>query len=140
MKPRVVEYYGTSRQFVGQVAYVRLGDTVYFTGLMGPDKATSTINAAEDVIRAISAAEQCSWQQLTFYDVETHRGYYKRPTGSYIINRLEVESGQKGRPMVQYWHPVAMTADMLGRNAVRDLSELPGVPEEVLQAFSPYIN
>lgn len=91
------------RGFRGQalhVTYVIIAHDCVFTGL----ENGSTINWAEDIIRAICCAESCEYDALTFYDLQTHRGYKGKQPGQYELDRLSVEL-EDGRVCVRGWIP-----------------------------------
>ena len=106
MDPRFeeVEYPGFGGDGDGWVAYKIIRKEVFFAGLIR--EATSTINAAEDIIRAICKAEEISWQDFTFVDIQTHRGYQKAP-GEFKANVLKLGSGEE--LSVESWQPISLT-------------------------------
>lgn len=122
----------------GLVAYYIEGKNIYFTSVRR--KATSTINVAESVVTALSAIAGVPWDDLTFYDLQTHNGYADKQPGSYQLDRLLVHKNA-GEPVIRDWEPIAASKDLAGRNGLpHDLSELSGVPQEILDRFAFYIN
>ena len=92
----------------GRVAYIIVDAKVFFSGLTHFTEATSTINDAEGVVKAICQAEGLDWQKCQFYDIQTHQGYKKSP-GEYCVDRLKVVSRQeRGSEVlrVKAWHPI----------------------------------
>lgn len=129
----LVKYRGFSNTF-GEVYYVIIDRDVYFSGVTPANKVTSTINAAESIIKILAEEAGCPARFLTFYDIQTWRGYpglYQG--GSFEISRLVVEY-EEG-PHVQNWIPCAMSEDRIGHNGIRDTSQLPGVTQEVMDMF-----
>lgn len=122
----------------GLVAYYIEGKNIYFTSVRR--KATSTINVAESVVTALSAIAGVPWDDLTFYDLQTHNGYATKKPGEFQLDQLLVFKGG-GEPIVRDWKPVAASEGLAGRGGLpHDLAELPGVPQEVLDRFAYYIN
>lgn len=66
------------------------GKQIVFTGLHncteGP--AGSSINYAEDIVYAIAAKERIDPQDVTFFDLQTMKGYIEYLPGDYRFNRL----------------------------------------------------
>lgn len=90
----------------GQVAYVVIGSEVFFSGLTGLDKTTSTINGAEGVILAISGAEGLNWNDYRWHDIQTHLAYNRQEPGEFFIDRLHISVEPDGRPLVDGWDSV----------------------------------
>lgn len=63
-----------------KVVYVIIGDCCYFSGIE-KNFRTSTINAAESIIQAISNREETNVAKLRWFDLLTYRGYHKMPGG-----------------------------------------------------------
>jgi hypothetical protein len=84
------------------VAYHIYGRQIVFTGLHNGDDGPrgSTINYAEEVVRAIATQEAIDGRRYTFYDLQTCRGYGGRGgeyyRGSYCLNELELSWPQDG--------------------------------------------
>lgn len=87
----------------GRVTYVIIGRRCIFSGLDGP--GLSTINYAEDIISAITAQEGVDPLRLTFYDLQTRRGYQGKVSGEYEFDELKVEPRRNGRTFVAAWYP-----------------------------------
>ena len=82
------------RNPLNEVCYVMYPKRqIVFTGLHdGYDGGRkSTINAAEDIVRAIAVKENIDPRQYVFYDLETPAGYHGHRQGDYRINRLTIE-------------------------------------------------
>lgn len=117
-----VEYEGLNG-FNGRVAYQRRGNRIVFTGLIGSDKATSTVNASNQIVQAIAEAEGIDWrnprfgEQYDFYDLSTPVGYPNRldpleklrrqdfGVGDIELDRLKVTS-HGDRLITDSWTPV----------------------------------
>ncbi len=122
----------------GLVAYYIEGNKVFFTSVRR--KATSTINAAESVVMELSAIVGVPWDDLTFYDLQTHNGYSTKKPGEFQLDQLLVFKGG-GEPVVRDWKPVAASEQLAGRDGLpHDLADLPGVPQDILDRFAFYIN
>lgn len=112
-----------------RVAYIVDGDRVYFTGL---DKhGTSTINAAETIVKAIASEEERSWVGLEFFDLQTHTGYTSRNPGQYEIDRLRVKA-RCDELVIDGWERVLSDTGSLGNPAE--------IPEYILDAFREHID
>jgi len=76
----------------GTVLYWLEGDRCIFSGVT---RDTSTINAAESVVKAICAKEHVSPERITFFDLQTSRGYPK-PESEFHFDRLvlKIEGGE----------------------------------------------
>lgn len=101
----------------GEVVYQMRGNKVLFSALTGADQTTSTVNAAEAVIKAICEAEEINWrdggfpQRFKFYDLMTKKGYPGRKLEDWEINRLDVATsgvGDEREIEVTAWTPVMM--------------------------------
>jgi hypothetical protein len=134
-----VLHYPKGPNHFGDIAYVALGTKIYFCGLSSPNEVISTINGAENIVLVIAAKEGRPWRELQFYDVQTHKGYFK-PKGSYEIDQL-IFRDEPGRPHVEDWLPVDLSDDLIAqrRSGIKDRSELEGVPAEVLDLFREHI-
>ena len=95
-----------SPRYIGKVAYVIIGREVFFSGLT---RTTTTINAAEEIIRAICEAEGIRWQDFTFVDIQTHCGYPKTP-GDFEADVLELRSGEE--LTVEGWRPANLPKEV----------------------------
>lgn len=78
-----------------KVVYVIVGSCCYFSGIERK-KRTSTINAAESIIEAIAKQERIPMKEFRFFDLQTHRGYDKRP-GEYEFDELILEENAQGK-------------------------------------------
>lgn len=94
----------------GTVVYAIVGRCCYFSGLGPPYKVCSTINAAEDIILAITSQERRRVTGLRFFDLQTHRGYAKLPPGIYELDELIVKMQKPLRAeqgvLVIGWRPI----------------------------------
>ena len=97
MKLETVEYVGIN--CIGEVAYLILKDgTCVITysrlvsGSMWLEKATSTINAIEDIVKAICKKERRKPKGLVFYDLQTSRAYKQKP-GQFVFDRITFTNG-----------------------------------------------
>jgi hypothetical protein len=80
-----------------KIAYVIFdGGICVFTAVdaSGP----STINCAEDVVRAIARKERKSVEELRFFDLQTHTGYNYKEPGYVLYDELKLSF--KGRSLV----------------------------------------
>ncbi|MFA5070061.1 MAG: hypothetical protein WC528_02165 [Patescibacteria group bacterium] len=84
-----VRYEGIRRSGSGEVDYVIINRQCTFSALTR--EATSTINVAENVIRAIAAQEGISPSRLEFFDLQTHRGYDSKEPGELEYDSLVVD-------------------------------------------------
>lgn len=75
------------------VTYVRFEDQIIFMGMAR--NCTSTIDAAEQIINAITQREGVDPGTLTFYDLQTRQGYSHLKPGQFILNQLtlQIEGG-----------------------------------------------
>lgn len=90
-----VMYRNDGYPVVGQefvpVVYVVKGTRCYFSGTVGRGyEATSTINAASEIVQAIAAQEGVPVSSLRFFDLLTHHGY-DRPAGVFDFCELVIE-------------------------------------------------
>lgn len=87
----------------GEVAYMVVDTMVIFSGLEGSAGRTSTINAAEEIVSLICAAESIDWREYEFFDLQTWMGYPNHTTGYYCLERLILSREQI---RVESWLPV----------------------------------
>ncbi|MBI4132403.1 MAG: hypothetical protein HY474_02110 [Candidatus Sungbacteria bacterium] len=131
-----------------RVVYVILGKCCYFSGIerCGLGRyATSTINAAESIIKAISGQEGVLISALRWFDLQTHRGYKRRP-GTYELDELligprgNLEPTEGGVTEVEIAgeRAIILTAPHEGF-AVTDWRRVKSAPAEVLRIFQKYI-
>ena len=82
--------YGSDPGFpeYNKVAYIIIGDCCYFSGVE-KEMRTSTINAAESIIEAISHQENILAIALRWFDLLTYRGYNNKP-GEYELKELKI--------------------------------------------------
>ncbi len=121
----------------GKVVYERRGNRVIFSAVRSSREATSTVNAAEIVVVAISEAEGIDWRdpefgnKFEFYDLSTPVGYPSRKNspfrelmglGDVEIDRLNINPD----PATNYIHVDSWTPVNLGER--RDLLEPPKEP------------
>lgn len=125
MELKEVSYRGFGRKGDGRVVYTVLDNQVFFSGITLPRESTSTINAVESIISAICEAEALDWKTTTFYDIRTHRGYYK-PVGFCEVNLITLASelGDQEKPFVLNWEVI----------------EADDFPQEVWELFGPLID
>lgn len=69
------------------VDYARVGNTIIFSGITNP--ATSTINAAEDIILAICAQEGCQPTAVRCFDLQTHLNYSGTEPGEFMYDEVK---------------------------------------------------
>jgi len=84
-----------------KVAYVIIGGLCYFTGIESENR-TSTINAAEEVIMAISAQEQAPTSNLRFFDIQCRSGYEFYFPGQLKMDELVYDAKENS---VNQWLP-----------------------------------
>lgn len=117
--------------------YLIYGPSVYFSGL-GKDN-TSTINAAEEIVRIICTLEDIDWKVYTFFDVQTFRGYPGKRPGKYSIDKLMIRDNpyKEGCAVIGWNNVVASASDRFHYNN----NSLPTdvIPTEVFQTFVPLI-
>lgn len=77
-----------------KVVYVIMENCCYFSGIER-EKRTSTINAAESIIKSIAQQEGVSPMSFRYFDLQTHRGYDKLP-GEYQLDELILEKDPRG--------------------------------------------
>ncbi len=94
----------------GEIVYAFFGKKCIFCGIT-PD-ATSTINAAEEIIEAITAKEKIDPFWKTFYDLQTHRRYQKDP-GEYEFDRLTLKWTEDDQVFADGWSPEECPPDVL---------------------------
>ncbi len=154
---KAVWYNGTAPQYNGRVAYLVLGQDVYFTAIATEGRAivTSTINSAEGIILAIAKTENVDWRRLNYHDIQTPLGYPNHPKTWWVIDQLVVQINN-GRPHVDGWKKVAQgpvpsfahhcsqefveeNKDELKQAADEENRKLRGVPPKVLEMFAPYL-
>lgn len=109
MDPRLkeVEYQGFVLSHNGRIAYAVIEKEVFFSGLIRG--VTTTINAAEAVVKAICEAEKIRWQDYTFIDIQTHCGYHKAP-GEFEVDVLGLGIGEE--LIVQSWQSTSLTEEV----------------------------
>lgn len=98
-----------------RVAYHMSGLNCYFTAT--EKMTTSTINGAEYVIQAIADNERKRPSALRFFDIQTHKGYFKRP-GVYAVDELEFKvkwdnSVGKIFPIVSAWKKTSLPTEII---------------------------
>lgn len=70
-----------------RVVYVIIGDCCYFSGIERRLR-TSTVNAAESIVKAISEQEEVAIERLRWFDLQTRRGYQWYAPGKYELQEL----------------------------------------------------
>ena len=89
-----------------KAVYVIKGNSCYFSGIE-KKKSTSTINAAEEIVKAIVTQENVSVHVLCYFDIQTYKGYHKFP-GEYEVDELIISpEGGKGFH-VSSWDPTVL--------------------------------
>lgn len=81
------------REFNKVVYYVN-GRECYFSGIELTNR-TSTVNAAESIIRIICDQEGIYWEEARFFDLKTHLGY-PIARGEYELNELSLVRNSHG--------------------------------------------
>jgi hypothetical protein len=105
------------------VVYMFQDGAVYFSALNSD--GTSSINAAEKIIRLIAVRqEMSSHHAVKFYDVQTHRGYLHMAAGEFLITRIQCRKGTD--ISVEKWHEISPDSDE--------------IPRDILKEFESYIN
>lgn len=109
----------------GEVAYVVFPDgTCVFTyfrlawaGIDGIIRATSSINAVEEIVQAICRQEGMSLQELVFHDLQTCLGYIKKE-GEFEFDRIKFSAvdGVSWRPMRCSQEVIELFGDYIGDN------------------------
>lgn len=119
MKRALFKYFGGSDHRGGEVVYIVRGTICVFSATT---RYPSSINAVEDIVEAICQSEGCSPAELTFYDLQTHRGYTSRQPGEFAFDRIRlgITNGEIVDPV---WSPepcppeiVSAFADFIGPN------------------------
>jgi len=77
------------------VVYTIVGNRCYFSGIEC-ELRTSTINAAESIMQAISEQEGVPVNRLRWFDLQTHRGYGGKRPGEFKINELAIRADPAG--------------------------------------------
>ncbi|GEM_PF-3137247 len=84
-----------------KVVYALMGQDCYFSGAPREvSLGTSTINAAESVIEGIVEREKVSFDDFTFFDLQTYRAYSDKFSGFYTLDELVLS---KENLSVDYW-------------------------------------
>ena len=117
---RAVPYQGTSGS-LSAVVYINLGKlgmfldqgglAILFSGV-GTVGRTSTIDAAEDIIRAIAAQEDIDPTASVFYDLETYKGYENMKPGQCLLNRIGFDV-HNGDVCNVSWHSVTLPSGFM---------------------------
>ncbi len=125
----------------GAIVYTIDGRNVYFSGLTLPHVATSTINGAERIIALLAAAEGIVPRLVTFFDIQTNRGYATKQPGTFEIEQLRLQCVGDSIS-VEQWTPVAMSDDLIAQSyrGTQSRDQLAGVPQAVMDIFRPYID
>lgn len=85
------------------IEYMVHGKAVYFSAVT--QAKTSTVRAAERIVRAICEQETISHSGYVFYDVQTHLGWPDIPEGKFRIKKLDIDPDMYN---VTDWHEVTM--------------------------------
>jgi hypothetical protein len=123
-----------------KVVYAIIGNVCYFSGT---ERGTSTINAAESIIKEICTQENVPIKNLRFVDIQTHLGY-RKPSGVYMVNELTIKlrPGTKRKGGIEQIEiggekGLLITGDQEGFE-VTSWAKTP-FPVDVLELFRPYI-
>ena len=95
--------------------YIFEGDRCVFTGIT--DKGTSTINAVERIVEAIAVVEGRGIRELTFFDLQTRKGYSHYRSGEFAFSQL-ILSEKEGRVTSVVWRSIACPENV--RDEFRD--------------------
>lgn len=87
-KLKEASYPGFNNSGLVNFAYLVRGKKVWFSAT---SFGTSSINGAERVVQTICEKEGIRWQDRTFYDIQTCRGYPHHAPGSFEVDRLVIE-------------------------------------------------
>ncbi len=125
----------------GTVFYAILGNSCYFSGINrtgGPRSATSTINAAEDIITAIAKQEGIPAKKLQFFDLQTQEGYQKL-AGVFELDKVVFEVTDDGVVENLSWSadvPCPPQVQYLFRDLIGDMDPAIKVwsPDEALRS------
>lgn len=90
----------------GVVVYTIIEDYgCIFCGVTPPNKATSTINAAESIISTIAQQEGVSVVELRFFDLQTKSQYGNIPPGTYQFDELRILVTADQKVIKTWWVP-----------------------------------
>jgi len=78
--------YGSQFPEYNVVVYAIIDGCCYFSGIER-ERRTSTINAAESIIKAISEQEGVAIERLRWFDLQTHLGY-RKGHGEYELDEV----------------------------------------------------
>ncbi len=93
-----------------EIAYRVMGNKIIFTALEKATGAkTSTINAAEEIVRLICEAEGLKWQECEFFDLQTWVGYPIHGHGYFSLDQLIFDENE--RLWVKSWENRASNTD-----------------------------
>lgn len=132
-----------------KVVYYIEGNCCYFSGI---ERGTSTINAAEDVIQSIAKQEKVALISLRYFDIQTHKGYYKLP-GKYQVNELKFRLGREMteketlKSIEKRFRCKVIKSNISGKKSVAECELIPTVhtwakaslPENILELFKEHI-
>ena len=93
------------------ITYVIIdGRTCVFTAT--GKESLSTVNCAEDIVRAITREEKRSIKAFRFFDLQTHTGYGSKQPGEVEYDRLLLEIVDGELLSVQEWLPEECPAEV----------------------------
>jgi len=99
-----------------KVLYIFVGNACYFTGVER-EMRTSTINAAESIIRSICQLEQVQPFDIHWYDLQTSLGYggagSRWHPGTFVLSELMVELDPRKELYVRSWPDIEITPTIL---------------------------
>lgn len=114
--------YGVDHIDYNKFAYFTDGCICVFCGIENDLVATSTINAAEEIIRTIANEENKRIGYFRYFDLQTYSGGYSHLPGKYQLDELEIRSRNGDRDVEAVaWNPVKR------------------FPLEILEQFRKYI-
>ncbi len=102
--------YGWGDGKSGVAVYAIDGSRCIFSGINWP--ATSTINAAEEIVQQIAQTAGLDSLEMTFFDLRTSWGYPDLKIGGHQFLRLHLERTD-GETAVSQWEPVSPSEDDL---------------------------
>lgn len=98
---------------VGEVNYVVNDGVCVFSGITPSGEAMSTINAAEDIIKAIASREGIKPMETTFFDLVTSRSYSHLEGDAHEFKRLDATYDENGEPQVTAWEDAVCPPETL---------------------------
>jgi hypothetical protein len=122
----------------GYIVYLIEDTSIYFSGhTLG---ATTTINAAENIIACIANQESIDPMLYDFYDIQTCLGYEGHAPGWFEIDQV-IFQVEDARVTKLQWRRVAGGGNLRGADENGALDETQkGIPAHVLKEFHRYIS